>query len=212
MEVTKYSHACVRIDSGDAVVVIDPGVWSEVEEALDGVDAVLLTHEHRDHVDADRLAGALAKRPNATVFAHPSVIDKFAPQWRGLAVAIQSGEAFHAAGLPVRAFGGLHAELHPEVPRVPNLGFLIDERLYHPGDSFDPPEGASVETLFVPVAGPWLKTSESIDFIRRVRPSRAYALHDCLDNELSAGLVDGTLAARSGRPYERLRPGSTISM
>jgi hypothetical protein len=163
-------------------------------------------------VDADRLADALAIRPEATVFAHSAVLEKFAAQWAGLAVAVQSGETFHAAGLPVRAFGGLHAPIHPEIPRVPNLGFLINESLYHPGDSFDPPDGAHVETLFVPVAGPWLKVSESIDFVRAVRPERAFALHDCLDSELSAGLVDGHLSTRSGCPYERLAPGSRIRM
>ncbi|WP_162907987.1 MBL fold metallo-hydrolase [Allorhizocola rhizosphaerae] len=213
MRVTKYSHACVRIEHDGAVLVIDPGVWSEAEEALDGVDAVLLTHEHADHVDADRLADALAKRPNATVYTHPAVIGKFAAQWGGgAATAVHSGQSFVAAGLPVRAFGGLHAVIHPEIPRVPNLGYLIDEKLYHPGDSFDVPGDATVETLFVPVAGPWLKLAESIDFVRAVGPQRVYALHDCLDNERSAGLVDGHLKARAGCPYERLTPGTAIQV
>ena len=210
MKVTKFSHACVRVEHEGAVLVVDPGIWSEAERALDGVDAVLLTHEHVDHVDADRLAEALAKRPQATVYSHPAVLEKYAAQWQGLAVAVQSGESFHAAGLPVRAFGGWHAVIHPEIPRVPNLGFLINESLYHPGDSFDLPDEAEVETLFVPVSGPWLKVAESIDFVRAVGPRRVYALHDCLDSERSAGLVDQHLSARSGCPYERLTPGSTI--
>lgn len=212
MKVTKFSHACVRVEHEGAVLVVDPGIWSESERALDGVDAVLLTHEHVDHVDADRLAEALAKRPQATVYSHPAVLEKYAAQWQGLAVAVQSGESFHAAGLPVRAFGGLHAVIHPEIPQVPNLGFLINESLYHPGDSFDLPGEAEVETLFVPVSGPWLKVAESIDFVRAVKPRRVYALHDCLDSERSAGLVDHHLSARSGCPYERLTPGSTISV
>ena len=212
MKVTKFSHACVRVEHEGAVLVVDPGIWSEAERALDGVDAVLLTHEHVDHVDADRLAEALAKRPQATVYSHPAVLEKYAAQWQGLAVSVQSGESFHAAGLPVRAFGGWHAVIHPEIPRVPNLGFLINESLYHPGDSFDLPGEAQVETLFVPVSGPWLKVAESIDFVRAVSPQRVYALHDCLDSERSAGLVDHHLSARSGCPYERLTPGATISV
>jgi L-ascorbate metabolism protein UlaG (beta-lactamase superfamily) len=212
LKVIKFSHACLRVEHEGGVLVVDPGVWSEAEQALDGVDAVLLTHEHVDHVDADRLAEALAKRPQATVYCHPAVLEKHGAHWEGLAVAVQSGESFHAAGLPVRAFGGWHAVVHPEVPPVPNLGFLINESLYHPGDSFDLPEEGEVETLFVPVAGPWLKVAESIEFVRAVQPHRAYALHDCLDNELSAGLVDAHLTQRSGCPYERLAPGSTISM
>jgi L-ascorbate metabolism protein UlaG (beta-lactamase superfamily) len=210
MKVTKYSHACVRLEDG-GVVVIDPGVWSEAEAALDGVDAVLITHEHVDHIDAAKLSDALAKRPQATVFAHPAVVEKFAAQWGGAAVAVNPGESFSAAGLPVRTFGGWHAVIHPEIPLVPNIGFLI-KGLYHPGDSFDPPGDVEVETLFVPVSAPWLKLAESLDFARAVAPKRAFALHDCLDNDRSATLVDGHLSTRSGCPYERLVPGSTIDM
>jgi L-ascorbate metabolism protein UlaG (beta-lactamase superfamily) len=212
MKVTKFSHACVRIEHEGAVVVIDPGVWSESSVALDGVDAVLITHEHADHIDADRLADALAKRPQATVYAPPSVVDKFSGQWAGLSEAVQSGQSFEAAGLAVRAYGGLHALIHREVPQVPNNGYLVAETLYHPGDSFDVPADARVETLFVPVSAPWLKLSESIDFVRAVRPVRAFALHDCLDNDKSAMLVDGHLTQRAGCPYERLTPGSTIDV
>ncbi len=211
MRVTKFSHACVRIERDGAVVVIDPGVWSESELALDGVDAVLLTHEHADHIDADKLADALAKRPHATVFAPAAVISKFEGQWAGLATSVQPGQSVDAAGLAVRVFGGWHALIHGDIPRVPNNGYLVEERLYHPGDSFDPPD-VEVETLFVPVSAPWLKLAESIDFVRAVRPARAFALHDCLDSDKSAMLVDGHLGQRAGCPYERLTPGSTIDV
>ncbi len=206
----KYSHACLRIEHNDAVVVIDPGVWSESEVALDGVDAVLLTHEHADHVDAAKLADALEKRPDAVVYTHPAVAEKFAGQWAGLTVPVSPGDAFSAAGLGIQVFGGWHAEIYREIPLVPNNGYLIEEKLYHPGDSVDVPQGVQIETLFVPVSAPWLKLSESLDFVRAVNPRRAFALHDCLDNDKSASLVDGHLTARSGCPYERLAPGSTI--
>jgi L-ascorbate metabolism protein UlaG (beta-lactamase superfamily) len=212
MKVTKFSHACVRIEHGGAVVVIDPGIWSESEVALDGVDAVLITHEHVDHIDADKLAGALAKRPQATVFAPEAVVSRFAAQWAGLATSVQPGQSFVAAGVAVRAYGGWHALIHSDIPRVPNNGYLIEEKLYHPGDSFDVPGDARVETLFVPVSAPWLKLAESLDFVRAVKPARAFALHDCLDSEKSAALVDGHLTQRAGCPYERLTPGSTVDM
>ncbi len=212
MRVTKYSHACLRIEHDDAVVVIDPGVWSESERALDGADAVLLTHEHADHVDADQLVEALAKRPSITIHAHPDVVDKFSAQWAGAAVPVTSGHAFTAANLLVKAYGGLHAVIHPDIPRVANLGFLINETLYHPGDSFDVPEGARVETLFVPISGPWLKLAESIDFVRAVRPQRAYALHDCLFSEEGLALTDAHMTARSGAEYARLAAGSTVEV
>lgn len=210
MRVTKYSHSCLRIEHEGAVVVVDPGVWSESERALDGVDAVLLTHEHADHVDADRLVDALAKRPSIMIYTHPAVVEKFAAQWGGAAFPVDSGERFTAAGLPVQAYGGWHAVIHPEIPQVANLGYLLNNSLYHPGDSFDIPVGAQVETLFVPVSAPWLKLSESIDFVRAVKPQRAFALHDSLLNDKAAALTDTHLSARSGCDYARLDPGATI--
>src|SRR4029078_3537928 len=75
MRLLKYSHACVRVESDAAVLVIDPGAFTE-PEGLDGVDAVLITHEHFDHLDVDKLADALGKRPAVRVFTHPEVGDK----------------------------------------------------------------------------------------------------------------------------------------
>src|SRR5581483_6512680 len=103
----------------------------------------------------------------------PSVVSKYEGQWAGLATSVQSGQSFDAAGLAVRVFGGLHAIIHPEIPQVANNAYLIDERLYHPGDSLDVP-GVPVETLFLPVSAPWLKLSEAIDFVRAVNPARAF--------------------------------------
>lgn len=63
MRLTKYTHSCVRVDDDDRHLVIDPGSFSpdgELSTALDGVSAVLLTHEHPDHVDPEAIAGAAA--------------------------------------------------------------------------------------------------------------------------------------------------------
>ena len=152
------------------------------------MDAVLITHEHGDHLDVDKLADALAKRPSVRIFTHPDVVAKLAALDGVVDRRSTSGETFKAAGLRVRAYGGLHAEIHPDIPRVANLGFLIDDSLYHPGDSFDLPDGVrSIDTVFVPISAPWLKLSESVDFVRAVKPRRAYALHDCLLSESASG-------------------------
>jgi L-ascorbate metabolism protein UlaG (beta-lactamase superfamily) len=57
MQITKYTHACVRLEDAGRVLVIDPGEWSE-PDALLGADAVLVTHEHSDHIETARLAEA----------------------------------------------------------------------------------------------------------------------------------------------------------
>lgn len=208
MRVTKYSHACLRIERDGAVLVIDPGMFTE-PEALDGVDAVLITHEHVDHLDADRLADALGKRPAVTVHTHQHVAGQL-DALAGAVTTVESGQAFTAAGFGVRAFGGWHAVIHPDVPVVPNLGFLVEDNVYHPGDSFDVPEDAHVETLFVPVSGPWLKLSESVDFVRAVAPRRAFGLHDMLLSGIGLKSATVLLSRLAGCEYAQIPAGSTV--
>jgi len=208
MRLTKYGHSCVRIERDGTVLVIDPGAFTE-PVALDGVDAVLITHEHFDHLNVDALADALAKRPSVTVHTHPDVLPKLTAL-AGAVSTVESGQSFSAAGFAVRAYGGLHAEIHRDLPRVANLGFLIEETVYHPGDSFDVPAGADVQTLFVPISAPWLKLSESVEFVRAVAPRRAFALHDCLLSDAGFMVTDKNMATLSGCDYARLGAGESV--
>jgi L-ascorbate metabolism protein UlaG (beta-lactamase superfamily) len=207
MRLTKYSHACVRL-AGDGVLVIDPGGFSE-RASLDGVDAVLITHEHADHLDLDALTEALAGRPAVRIFTHAEVVPKLG-DLASVATAVDAGDDFTAAGFAVRAYGGRHALIHPEIPSVANLGYLVEGSVYHPGDSFDVPADATIDTLFVPVSAPWLKAAESIEFVRAVKPRRAYALHDALLNDNGFGLVDMLMTRLSGTEYRRLAAGESV--
>jgi L-ascorbate metabolism protein UlaG (beta-lactamase superfamily) len=208
VRLTKYGHSCVRIEHDGAVLVIDPGSFTE-RAALDGVDAVLITHEHADHLDVDALADELGRRPSVTVHTHPEVVSKL-DAVREAVTAVESGQSFPAAGMDVTAYGGWHALIHPDIPRVPNLGFLVNDSVYHPGDSFDVPEGAYVETLFVPVSAPWLKLAEAVDFVRAVAPRRAFALHDAILSDVGGTLTDGVMARLTACDYRRLAPGTSV--
>ncbi|GIF70485.1 MBL fold metallo-hydrolase [Asanoa siamensis] len=208
MRLTKFGHSCVRVEQDGAVLVIDPGGFTE-RTALDGVDAVLITHEHPDHIDVDALTDMLAKRPAVTVHTNADTAAKLSALG-DVVTTVETGQSFSAAGMPVRAFGGMHAEIHPDLPRIANLGFLVNDSVYHPGDSFDVPEGVRVETLFVPVSAPWLKISESVDFVRAVAPRRAFALHDGIVNDAGGKLIDGVLGRLLKVDYQRLAPGTSV--
>ena len=211
MRITKYSHSCLRVE-GDGVLVIDPGVFSE-RSALDGVDAILVTHEHPDHIAVAAVVEAAQQRPGLPVYAHPDVLALLA-DFPGETVAVEPGRRFSVAGLNIAAFGGQHAVIHPDIPRITNVAYLVDDgstNFYHPGDSYVAPEGASVETLFVPLHAPWAKVSETIDFVRQVKPGRVFALHDALLKENGAGFYDNLVGNLGGADYTRLAPGTAVA-
>ena len=205
MELTKYTHACVRLESNGRTLLIDPGIWAE-DAALDGASDVLITHEHFDHVDIDRLA----KAGDLTIYAPAPVVEKLAEA--GLtAQTVAVGDEFEAAGFGVRAVGGLHAEIYDGLPGCANLGYVIDGTLYHPGDSFFVPDG-HVETLLVPLSGPWFKLAEAIDFVRAVRPLRAFPIHDAMLSDKGLAGMDNWLAMKGETEYARIIEGDSVTL
>jgi L-ascorbate metabolism protein UlaG (beta-lactamase superfamily) len=192
VQLTKHKHSCVRFDDGDRTLVIDPGSFSDVAAALDGADAVLVTHEHFDHLDEDPVRAALKADPRLRLWAPGSVAAKFA-EFDEQVVTVGAGQSFDAAGFAVRTFGGQHAVIHPLVPMVANVGYLVDGAVYHPGDSFVVPPVA-VSTLLLPSTAPWSKLSEVIDFAISVRAARAYPIHDFMVNDAYAGILQRVLA------------------
>ena len=196
MRITKFGHSCIRLSSGNDVV-IDPGGWSE-REALDGVSAVLVTHEHPDHWDIDHL-----RATDAPIYT----IDAVASQIRGAdgavgerVTVVAPGEEVDVAGFSVRVVGERHAVIHPELPRFFNSGYVLSAAgtsVYHPGDSFELP-GEQVDVFCAPVCAPWAKMSELLDLARDVRAPRTVGIHDKIYSDLGLALVDGRMEAFLG--------------
>jgi L-ascorbate metabolism protein UlaG (beta-lactamase superfamily) len=214
MRLIKYSHACVRLEQDGRALVIDPGTWSE-DAALYGASAVLVTHEHFDHLDTDRLSAAVAADPALRVYTHVAVAEQL-KDLGGAVVAVPAGEEFSAAGFTVRAVGGEHAEIYDGLPGVPNIGFVVDTAttgggLYHPGDALFVPD-EPVGTLLVPTSAPWLKLAEAIDFVRAVAPRRAHSIHDALLSPLGQQVVDRWLAMKGDTDYARVPIGGSVDL
>ena len=209
MRLTKYTHACVRLERDGEAVVIDPGVVSEAE-AYQGVSAVLVTHEHADHVNLELLPRVVEQNPGLTVYAVAAVADQLSVLGDAV-VTVSVGDEFSVAGFTVSAVGGEHAEIYEGLPGVANVGYIVDGEVYHPGDAlFVPP--TPVPTLLLPVAGPWLKTAEMLDFARAVAPQRAFPIHDALLNEIGLALIDGWANRKAQTSYERIPVGSSVEL
>ena len=210
MRLTKFGHACIRVEHDGRVLVIDPGVFTDAD-AVDGADAVLITHEHPDHYLADHL-----RRTDARVFTIDAVaarIREDAPDVAERVTVVAPGQDVVAA-LPVRAVGVLHAVIHLDLPRVHNSGYVVtagDTTLFHPGDALTPPD-VPVDLLCVVVSAPWMKASEGVDFARLVGAPRNLAIHDRVYSEAGLGIVDRHfgLLLPDRQDYVRLRDGADL--
>lgn len=179
MQITHFGHSCVLLETGSARLLIDPGTYSAGFEGLRELDAILITHQHPDHVDHNRLPALLEANPNARLIADQGSISDLAD--RGLhAATANPGDALEFGGTAVNVVGGEHAVIHPDIPVIPNIGYLIDHgAFYHPGDSFHVPE-QRIDVLGLPTGAPWLKLSEAVDFLRAVAPRTATPIHEAV--------------------------------
>jgi L-ascorbate metabolism protein UlaG (beta-lactamase superfamily) len=176
MRLTKFGHSCLLVEEGPAKVLLDPGTLSAGFEQLQGLAAVLFTHQHGDHLDPERLRGLLDGNPGVRVVSDEGSVDALAGTGADVQV-VHAGEELDVGGIGVAVLGRDHAVIHPDIPVVPNVGYLVGGRLFHPGDAFTLP-GRPVEVLAVPAAAPWLKLSEAIDYLRAVRPRVAVPVHE----------------------------------
>ncbi|WP_184729008.1 MBL fold metallo-hydrolase [Saccharopolyspora phatthalungensis] len=179
MQITHFGHSCVLIETESARLLIDPGAFSADFEDLRDLDAVLITHQHVDHLDLDRLPGLLAANPNARLVADAGSASSIAE--KGLtAITARPGESLELGGVAVNVVGGSHAVIHPDLPVIDNIGYVVDHgAFYHPGDSFFVPE-QRIDVLGLPAGAPWMKLSEAVDFLRAVTPRAAVPIHEAV--------------------------------
>ncbi|MCM0621744.1 MBL fold metallo-hydrolase [Nocardioides bruguierae] len=223
MRITKFGHACVRIEHEGATIVLDPGGFTS-PEAVDGADAVLITHQHPDHLDAANLRRTDA--PVLTIGAVAAAIAADAPDLSERVSVVAPGERFTAAGVQVEAVNEKHAVIHPEYDRFDNSGYLLTlpgagqntgqdgaaTTVFHPGDSLDGP-GRPVDVLLLPVSAPWLRIRDAIDFARDTAAPRNLAIHDQVYSDAGLAMADAhlrTFLEPAGLEYARLAEGQDL--
>ena len=189
MELTKYTHACFTLQKNDKSLVVDPGGFSGDFISPEDVVAVIVTHEHQDHFDHDQLAAIIDKNPDAIIIGPQQVteqIEVFETRTVG------AGDSVEVGGFDLKFYGGDHAVIHEGMPHVENVGVMINDLLYFPGDSLVAPD-TDVVVLALPLSAPWLKVGEAIDFLRKVAPQKAFPVHEMVYSAVGQGMANRML-------------------
>ncbi len=213
MRITKFGHASVRLEHDGTTLLVDPGLFTQ-PEALDGLSAILITHEHADHWTPETLR--LSDAPIYTIEAVAVQIGNASPELGERVIVVEPGQRFDV-GVPVTAVGEKHAVIHPEFPQIFNTGFTFDlggTLVHHPGDAFELP-GAAIDVLLVPSSAPWMRASEAVEYARAVKAPVNLAIHDRIYTDFAHGVLETQMNAflpAAGQRYVRLADGEDLTL
>ncbi len=210
MLIKKLKHCCMLIDVGKTRIMTDPGIYSlEEHDKVKHVDIVLITHEHPDHFHIESLKALIKRAPDVSVITNDAVGAMLVKE--GVKHHIMKrGDKIKLKNVEVEAYGEKHALMHRSVPQVSNVGFFIEDRLFYPGDALTDPQ-RSVDVLALPVAGPWLKISEAIDYALKLKPRLAFPVHDAIRHAIQHTLTAKVLG-ENGIEFIALEEGGEIKL
>lgn len=210
MTIKKLKHCCMLIDTGKARIITDPGVYSlEEHDKVAHADIVLITHEHADHFHMESLKALVKRCPDISVIANDAVGELITKE--GIKHHImRHGDKLRIKGVDIQAYGDKHAVIHSEWPIVSNVGFFVDEKLFYPGDALTDPK-RPVGCLALPVAGPWIKISDAIDYAISLKPKIAFPVHDAIRSEAQHAIPEKVLVAH-GVEFIKLEEGGVVKL
>jgi L-ascorbate metabolism protein UlaG (beta-lactamase superfamily) len=180
MKIYKYIHSCILLEEGNTKVLFDPGYMSFVEGAVKpedftGISAVVITHEHRDHMDVSALK-VLCSRNKAPVLTNNSVaalLDK-----EGIDAVVMKDSGYCAGDITLKAITAEHENLIVEKPH--NMAFLANDTVMHPGDSLSSVlyKHAGIKVLALPIMAPWADQARIAQFAVAMNPKTIVPIHD----------------------------------
>ena len=214
MQVTKHEHACLVIEKAGARLVIDPGSYTLPLDDTTGVVGVVITHEHGDHWTVEQITRILERNPDARIFGPAGVATAIAHAAVEVVVeTVAHGDMIEVEPFTLEFFGSAHAVIHTSIPVVDNVGVLVNDSVYYPGDSYTLPD-RRVELLAAPIGAPWLKLGDVMDFVIAVAPKNTIPVHEMVLSVIGKDLANrlvGMAAAQCGSEFTVLEPGESLS-
>jgi len=213
MTIKKIGHCCLVIKEKELTILTDSGSWTSEQDKERGIDLVLITHEHPDHLHIDSLVAVFKNNPNAEVVTN-STVGKILENQKIRFTLLEEGQKIERNGVLIEGFGSEHAYIYQTVPNVQNTGYFIGDKLFYPGDAFHNP-GKEVELLALPVAGPWMKIADAIDYAKEIKPKKCFPVHDGMIKDFATvpiRRIPKNALLREGIEFVALEEGETIEL
>ena len=210
MKLTKFQHACFVVEKDGTSVVVDPGNFTHDFIMPKRVAAIFVTHAHGDHMDEQLIITILRAHPKAILLGHESITSKFENE---NTQTIAAGESVEAGGIKLTFVGGTHEPIDRTIPTPANVGVVIDDHLYYPGDSYFVPS-QPIKELLLPISAPWLTITKALDLVRTLQPPHIFPTHDAILSVDGQQLVDSLVlytAIDLHLAYQRIN-GKTIQL
>lgn len=207
MKITKLGHSCFVAEPKEGVrVMTDPGAYSPLAMEEKNISAVLITHEHQDHMHVETLKKVLENNPSAVVITNTAV-GKFLDEAGIKYEKIEEGQKYDLRGVIISGFGNVHAEIYPTIGPFQNTGYMIDN-LCHPGDSLNYPD-ADVGILALPIIAPWMRLKDAVDYAKNVKPRIVFPVHDATIHDWATFVwaTSEKLLKESGIEFKKLELG-----
>ncbi len=181
MKISKFLHSCLVFEKQGFKLLVDPGMFSFVEgmitpEMFSDVSAIIITHNHPDHLDIDRLKKILAIS-QAEVYANNQVLQDL--EKAGINAVLLNEGAIKIGPFKIEAISVKHEPLLDSLaPEMTAL--IIDDRILHPVDSFEEKLliYKDIELLLLPVMAPFTTELKVADFADRLQPKQILPVHD----------------------------------
>lgn len=211
MKVTKLEHATLVLEKDGKTLILDPGFYTRPMDGYQNVVAIVITHNHDDHVHEEQIDRILKDNPDALILGTQEVVARLAPR---NATAVHHGDFYEVGPFTAEFFGSMHIEIHRSIPLIQNCGVMINDTLYYPGDNYVTPD-RKVKYLACPASAPWLKIGDVMDYVAAVKPENCFPTHNIHLSEQGSQLNNGRIQAVTeshGGKFNYYLPGDSFEL